>query len=489
MSTVPAAPPVPAPDPVDPATIATWPAHRAEVANRLASALGTVPTQRRALAYLDGLLGGAQRKNGWQLAEANGDADPYGIQYLLNRARWSVAEARTALCGYVQDHLGDAQAVGIIDETAFLKKGTLSAGVARQYSGTAGRVENCQVRVFLAYAGAQGYTLLDAELHLPQKAWTDQPARLQSVGLAPDTPFATKPQLAQRLLARAQAAGISLAWVVGDTVHGHSGKLRSWLEAQDQAYLLAVLLVGRYEYVVGEVYADLTEGDWQRLSAGPGSKGERWYDWQCLVLAEGANADKGYYLLFRRACGQPQKWQAYLVWGPPACDLSTLVRVAGSRWRIESAFELARQEVGLDEYEVRNARGWDRHMILALLSVVRAASLSPPVPQKKRAGSGSLAGDEIRCLLCGGGSYAGCGGCWLGRTGGATIGNSLNGNKYNCSIRSMCRIWLVALRTSYSSSPTPAWPPDGYTHDMPATPASVSRLYLCNCSGTPVLLA
>ncbi len=232
MSPVPAAPPVPAPDPVDPATIASWPAQREDVANRLVPALGTAPTQRRALAYLDGLLSGAERKNGWQLSEANGDADPYGIQYLLNRARWSVAEARTALCNYVQDYLGDAQAVGIIDEIGFLKKGAHSAGVARQYSGTAGRVENCQVGVFLAYAGAQGYTLLDAELYLPE-GWTDKPALLQAVGLAPDTPFATKPQLAQRLLARAQAAGVSLAWVVGDTVHGHSGKLRSWLEEQD----------------------------------------------------------------------------------------------------------------------------------------------------------------------------------------------------------------------------------------------------------------
>ena len=135
------------------------------------------------------------------------------------------------------------------------------------------------------------------------------------------------------------------------------------------------------------MYADLAEGDWQQLSAEPDSKGERWYDWQCQVLAEGADANKGYYLLFRRACAQPQKWQAYLVWSPPACDLPTLVWIAGSRWRIESAFELAKQEVVLDEYEVRNARGWDRHMILslwalALLSVVRAASLPPPDPQK-----------------------------------------------------------------------------------------------------------
>ena len=276
MPPIPATPPVPAPDPVDPATVATWPAHRAEVADRLAPALGTAPTRARALAYLDGLLSGAERKNGWQLAEVNGDADPYGIQYLLNRARWSVAEARTALCDYVQDHLGDPQAVGIIDETAFLKKGTHSAGVARQYSGTAGRVENCQVGVFLAYAGARGYTLLDAELYLP-KGWTDKPARLQAVGLAPDTPLATKPQLAQRLLARAQAAGVSLAWVVGDTVYGHSGKLRSWLEARDQAYLLAVpahgnFLVGRYEIVVGAVFADLAEGTGSGSARGPAAR-------------------------------------------------------------------------------------------------------------------------------------------------------------------------------------------------------------------------
>ena len=323
-----------------------------------------------------------------------------------------MAAARTALCDYVQEYLGDAQAVGIIDETAFLKKGTHSAGVARQYSGTAGRGGNCQVGVFLAYAGARGYTLLDAELYLPE-GWTDKPARLRGVGLAPDTPFRTKPALAQRLLARAQAAGVSLAWVVGDTVHGHSGQLRAWLEARDQAYLLAVpahetFLVGWHEYVVGEVHAALVEADWQRLRAGPGSQGERWYDWQCLVLAEGADADKGHCLLFRRACAQPEKWRAHLVWGPQTCDLPTLVRVAGSRWRIESAFEMAKQEVGLDEYEVRNARDWDRHMILALwalalLSVVRAACLPPPDPQKKRAGAGQPGrfptGPRLRRLL------------------------------------------------------------------------------------------
>ena len=306
-------------------------------------ALGTAPTQRRALAYLDGLLSRVERKNGWQLAEVNGDTNPYGIQYLLNRARWSVAEARTALCGYVQVHLGDPQAVGIIDETAFLKKGAHSAGVARQYCGTAGRAENCQVGVFLAYAGARGYTLLDAELYLP-KEWTDKSARLQGVGLAPDTPFAAKPQLAQRLLVRAQAAGVSLAWVVGDTVYGHSGKPRSWLEVRDQAYLLAVpehetFLVGWHEVVVGEAFVDLAEGDWQRLSAGPGSKGERWYDWH------GQSGRRGQGVLsavpaFLCAAGTVAGLSCV---GPQACDVPTLVRITGSRWRIESTFEMAKE--------------------------------------------------------------------------------------------------------------------------------------------------
>ena len=199
-------------------------------------------------------------------------------------------------------------------------------------------------------------------------------------------PFATKPQLAQRLLARAQAAGVALAWVVGDTVYGHSGKLRSWLEARDQAYLLAVpahetFLVGWHEYVV-EVYANLAEG-LAAAQRGPGQQGRTLVTGSAWCWPKG----QGYYLLFRRACAQPEKWQVYLVWGSPACDVPTLVRIAGSRWRIESAFEMAKQEVGLDEYEVRNARGWDRHMILALwaltlLSMVRAASLSPPAPQK-----------------------------------------------------------------------------------------------------------
>ena len=215
--------------------------------------------------------------------------------------------------------------------------------------------------VFLAYAGPRGHTLLDRELYLPA-AWTDDPARLEEVGLAPDTPFATKPQLAQRMLPRVRDAGLPVAWVTGDTVYGRSTELRRWLEDAGQHHVLAVprnqsLWVGRDIWTPEAVHAVHEGREWYRLSAGAGSKGERWYDWQCWVLAEPEDADWGRYLLFRRSLADPDAWQAYVAFAPQGCDLEILVAVAGSRWPIEHVFEAAKQEVGLDDYEVRRAHG------------------------------------------------------------------------------------------------------------------------------------
>ena len=391
-------PPVPVPPPPDPLAaedLAAWPDHLAEVAARLQPVCPDPRTHRRALAYLEGLLGTAPRKNSWQLAEGQGAANPYGFQHLLGRAAWSPEAARDALYAYVKAHLGHADGVGIIDETGFLKQGTHSAGVARQYSGTAGRIANCQVGVFLDYAGPGGHTLVDRELYLPE-GWTNEPARLQAVGLAPDTPFATKPQLARRLLARALDAGLPLAWVTGDSVYGHSSGLRQWLEARGQSYVLAVpanehVWVGFRQVPVGDVQAQLPDADWETLACGLGAKGPRRYDWQCRVLAEPEDADWGRYVLFRRACADPDDAQAYFVYAAQrqACTLETLVRVAGTRWCIERAFEDAKQETGLDEYEVRSATGWYRHMTLALwalalLAVLRATTLPDAVPPVKK---------------------------------------------------------------------------------------------------------
>lgn len=349
---------------------------------------------------MDGLLSGAQRKNGWPWAAGSGDATPYGLPHLLGRAVWSAADACAALQAYVQDHLGDPAGIGIVDETPCLKQGTHAAGVARPYSGTAGQVANGQVGVFLAYASPRGHTLRARALYLP-RAWTEDPARLQAVGLAPDAPFAPKPALAQRMLARVVGADRPRAWVVGDTVYGHSRDWRAWREGQHLSYVLAVprnetLKAGGNAWVVAEVYAQLAASDWQRLRAGPGSQGERWYDWQCFLLTAPAAAHRRHALLFRRSLTDPTDWRAYVVWAPRACDLATWVRVAGTRWRIEQAFEMAKQEVGLDDYEVRSAPGWDRHITLArwalaLLSVVRAAAVPQPPRKKKRPPHDSLA--------------------------------------------------------------------------------------------------
>jgi SRSO17 transposase len=196
--------------------------------------------RQRAFAYLKGLLSPVERKNSWQLAEQAGDATPYGLQHLLGRAQWDADAVRDDLQAYVIEHLADADAVLILDETGFLKKGDKSAGVARQYSGTAGRIENCQIGVFLAYAGAKGRTFVDRQLYLP-KAWTEDAKRCQAAGIPDEVKFATKLQLGRRLLERAFAAGIKAKWVTGDTVYGNDWQLRSWLDERRQAYVLAGL--------------------------------------------------------------------------------------------------------------------------------------------------------------------------------------------------------------------------------------------------------
>ncbi len=214
-------------------------AYMADLERRLAPYFERAEPRRRAMTYLRGLLSPAERKNTWQLAEISGETTPYAFQHLLRRALWDANAVRDALRRYILDHLRGPEAVLVIDETGFLKKGQHSAGVARQYSGTAGRIENCQIGVVVAYASCHGQVLLDRELYLP-KEWTDDPARCRRAGIPRDQRFATKPQLAQQMLARAFAAGVPATWVAGDSVYGDDRRLRMWLESCPQAYVLAV---------------------------------------------------------------------------------------------------------------------------------------------------------------------------------------------------------------------------------------------------------
>jgi SRSO17 transposase len=319
--------------------------------------------RQRATAYVRGLLSPLERKNGWQLAEQAGETKPYGMQHLLGRAVWSADAVRADLRTYVVTHLGAPDAVLVIDETGFVKKGTQSVGVARQYSGTAGRVENCQIGVFLAYATAQGQTFLDRELYLP-KEW--------AAGVPETVGFLTKLQLARQMIARALAAGVPFGWITGDAVYGSDWRMRAWLEEQQLSYVLGVtaqyrLFTGHARAWAAEVVKRLPETAWDRASCGTGSKGERVYDWTRLPLGE-VPEERQRWLLARRSCGVPTEMVYYVASGPRDTSVEQLARGAGTRWAIEERFETAKGEVGLDQYEVRSWHGWYRHITLALLA-------------------------------------------------------------------------------------------------------------------------
>lgn len=335
--------------------------------------------RQRARGYLRGLLSDTERKNGWQLAEHLGDDTPDGVQHLLARARWDADAVRDDLLTYVQEHLGGSDGVLIVDETGFLKKGTKSCGVARQYSGTAGRIENCQIGVFLAYASAQGHARIDRALYLP-KDWTGDRARCDEAGVPQGVGFATKPQLAERMLTRAWRQGVTAAWVTGDTVYGHAGKFRRFLEAKGQPYVLAVpsnqpLFDGRSRATVAGIADELPAGAWQRASAGPGAKGPRWYDW--AIRPSGPVDERGWqlWLVVRRHRERPDERAFSFARGPADTPAADLIRVAGTRWRVEECLELGKGDCGLDEYEVRTWTGWHRHVTLSLWALAVVAVL------------------------------------------------------------------------------------------------------------------
>ena len=369
--------------------VRAWAAGLEALHARIAGRFARAEPRRRALAYLRGLLGNVGRKNGWQLAEHAGERTPDGMQRLLSTADWDPDLVRDDLRAYVVEHLGDPQAVLVVDETGFLKKGTTSVGVQRQYSGTAGKVENCQLGVFLAYASAKGRAMIDRELYLPE-GWTEEPERCQAARVPEETGFLTKPQLAQLMLERALDAGVPAAWVTADEVYGGSPALREWLEDRGVWHVLAVkcteLLAvngppGSTRTSAEQLAAGVPAAQWIACSAGQGAKGRRLYDWTRVELATPATASMARWLLVRRSRSDGELAFS-ACFGPAATPLVGLVRVAGTRWAVEEGFEQAKGEVGLDHYEVRKWPGWYRHITLALLAhaflaVTRAQATSP----------------------------------------------------------------------------------------------------------------
>jgi SRSO17 transposase len=353
-------------------TIAGWRVGLEALHARIGGRFRRSEVRERAGRYLAGLLERVERKNGWQLAEQLGERHPRGVQRLLDAARWDADALRDDLRAYVVEHLGDERGVLVVDETGFLKKGTKSVGVARQYSGTAGRTENCQVGVFLAYAGRQGRAFLDRALYLPE-AWADDAARRAEAGVPKGVRFATKGTLAKAMLQRAFAGGVPASWVVGDTVYGTGPGLRPWLEAERRAYVLAVpkshrVWLGERQAAAQAVVARVAADAWMRHSAGDGSQGPRWYDWAWLPLVGECPSGFGRWLLARRSLSDPRELAYYRVFAPVGTPLAEMVRAAGSRWVIEEGFERAKGEVGLDQYEVRRWDAWHRHVTFALLA-------------------------------------------------------------------------------------------------------------------------
>lgn len=329
-----------------------------------------------AFAYLTGLLSGEERKNSWTLSERAGHRVPDGMQRLLSTADWNPDDVRDDLRDYVARHLGDPAGVLIVDETGFLKKGTRSAGVARQYSGTAGRVENCQIGVFMTYATAQGRTFLDRELYLP-RVWTDDPDRSAAAGVPHERGFATKPDLAATMITRALEAGVPARWVTGDSVYDQSYRLRKQLEARGMFYVLAVPVNQRViakqgfigtEYRADDLINSLSGRSWRTRSAGDGSKGHRRYAWARARINGARDPEAEYWLLARRSLADSSEIAYFICHTPRRVALAEMVRVAGTRWAIEETFQTAKGQTGLDHYQVRTYTGWYRHITLSMMA-------------------------------------------------------------------------------------------------------------------------
>jgi len=358
-----------------------------ELMLRIGARFRRVEPRRRARAFVVGLLAGLPRKNCWTLAEHVGDVTPGGMQHLLSRASWDADGVRDDVRGYVVEHLGDAGAVLVVDETGDVKKGTATAGVARQYTGTAGRVENAQVAVYLTYAAPGGHALIDRELYLPQ-SWIRDKRRCAAAGIPDSTMFATKPALALRMIGRALDAGAPAAWATGDEVYGGDPGLRTGLQKRQLGYVLAVAKSHPVGTAAGSLRADalaakLPPRSWQRLSAGPGAKGQRWYDWAWIFIEPGR---PGCHWLLIRRNRHTRELAFYRCHAPRWTPLATLVKIAGIRWSTEENFQAGKGLAGLDEHQVRTWTSWHRWVTLAMLALafLTVAALAehaqPPPP-------------------------------------------------------------------------------------------------------------
>jgi SRSO17 transposase len=353
-----------------------WDSALSALKTRIAPVFRRRELQETAGAFLDGLLSGIERKTGWLMAECSGAEQPYRMQSLLGRSRWDADALRDEVRSYVREALGDDAGVLIVDETGFVKKGAHSVGVARQYSGTAGRIENCQIGVFLAYASRFGQALIDRRLYLPE-GWVADERRRNDAHVPEEICFATKPVLAREMIAQALDAGVPCAWVLGDALYGSDKSLRVMLEQRRKPHVLAVrsnekFMARAFRMQTAAQMADAVPlKEWRRFPAGEGTKGLRLYDWTRIRLErlQDPNGPFEHWLLVRRSCKDKEDRAYYVVFAPRATTLAELAAVAGLRWTIEECFERAKNDLGLDHCEARSWHGWHRHVTLCMAAL------------------------------------------------------------------------------------------------------------------------
>ena len=384
------------------ATLELWASSLREAKARIRPLFTQERVASSASQFLDGLLGPERRKTGWMRAEAAGDPGPWRQQAILGRGRWEADALRDIVRDYALETLADPDAVLVVDETGFLKQGKASCGVGRQYTGSAGKITNCQIGVFAAYVSRHGHAFIDRRLYLP-KAWTDDPARLASAHVPPEIGFATKPRMAVQMIARAIEAAVPFRWVTGDSIYG-VGEIEMTLRCAGKGYVLGVNATQQFNswgakppvFGTAEAIAKaLGASAWQRLSAGEGTKGARLYDWAYLELAD-LDADAytpgraGLWtrgLLIRRRISDGEL-AFFTTWCPAGTAIETLIAVEGQRWTIEDSFETAKNELGLDHNETRSWHGWHRHVTLVMLAFAMLATIrhhaNQPTPPKTR---------------------------------------------------------------------------------------------------------
>lgn len=361
-----------------------WEADLAALKAWISPVFGRAELRRTASAFLDGLLSGVERKTGWLMSEQAGMERPYRMQSLLGRSRWNADTLRDRVRDYVIKALGDDDGVLVIDDTGFVKKGGHSVGVARQYSGTAGRVENCQIGVFLGYASRWGRALIDRRLYLP-KNWAEDAAKRKETRVPDEVTFATKPEIARALISEALDTGVPCAWVLGDAAYGSDHSLRRMLEERRQPFVLAVRSNHHLRFLTREGVAQtdpagladaFADEDWTPHAAGEGAKGIRLYDWARASLPWTCDAGFERWVLIRRNRREPDKRAYYLVFAPEGTTLAELAGAAGLRWTIEECFQRAKDDVGLDHCEARSWHGWNRHMTLCMAAAAFLAKLA-----------------------------------------------------------------------------------------------------------------